>query len=119
MLKVEPIKRDNQLAKELHAAKGDWRRCDGIPRTPHDRIAAELPRSAANPTQDPSIPPHIPFGSSFLVFLLNCLHQEAKSRFDGGEVAIASGGAAVGGSRCRGSTPGCDLPVVTIVGSAR
>lgn len=89
----------------------------------HGRPTIASPPSfpAAQQTQpkDPIIPPHIPFGSSFLVFLLNCLHHEAKSRFDGGEVAIASGGAAVGGSRCRGSTPGCDLPVVTMVGSAR
>ena len=57
---------------------------------------------------------HIPFSSSLLVFRLNCLHHEARSRFEGGELE-GTGSGDVGGS-CTGSMPGCDLPV-TIVNS--
>lgn len=36
----------------------------------------------------------VPFNSSFLVLRLNCFHHEAKSRFDGGELAPTGAGEA-------------------------
>jgi hypothetical protein len=53
-----------------------------------------------------------PFSSSFLVFRLNCLHHDARSRLDGGEVA-PTGSEEVAGN-WTGSTPGCDLPVTMV-----
>jgi hypothetical protein len=61
---------------------------------------------------------HVPFGSSFLVFLLNCLHHDAKSRFDGGDAATNLGWAAVCGRELKASAPGCDLPVTIMGGCA-
>jgi hypothetical protein len=57
-----------------------------------------------------SLPSSVPLTSSFLVLRLNCLHQDARSRFDGGEVAIPSW-FPEGGRGWIGSVPGCDLPV--------
>lgn len=56
-------------------------------------------RPAGSP-QTMSLPTHthVPLGSSFLVFLLNCLHHEVKSRFDGGDAAINLDWVVVGGS---------------------
>lgn len=51
----------------------------------------------------------VPFNSSFLVFLLNCLHHEARSRLDGGE--LGSTGSGEVGSRGMGSAAGGGLPV--------
>jgi hypothetical protein len=54
----------------------------------------------------------LPFNSSFLVLRLNCFHHEAKSRFDGGELAPTGSGEV--GRGWTGSAPGCDLPTVTM-----
>jgi hypothetical protein len=53
----------------------------------------------------------VPFKSSFLVFRLNCLHHEARSLLDGGELEGTGSGEA---GKCTGSMPGCDLPVTMI-----
>ena len=71
---------DSKLAKARH-------------HRPSQPRAAGCPRSCTSFTHT-----HVPFGSSFLVFLLNCLHHEAKSRFDGGDAAINLGWVVVGGS---------------------
>jgi hypothetical protein len=54
----------------------------------------------------------LPFNSSFRVLRLNCFHHDAKSRFDGGELAPTGSGEV--GRGWTGSPPGCDLPTVTI-----
>lgn len=54
----------------------------------------------------------LPFNSSFLVLRLNCFHHEAKSRFEGGELAPTGSGEV--GRGWTGSAPGCDLPTVTM-----
>jgi hypothetical protein len=58
----------------------------------------------------------VPFRSSFLVFRLNCLHHEARSRLDGGELEPTGSGEV--GSGGMGSAAGCDLPV-TIANKVR
>jgi hypothetical protein len=55
---------------------------------------------------------HVPLTSSFLVFRLNCLHQDAKSRLEGGELEPVGSGEVAGSGT--GSTPGCDLPVTMV-----
>lgn len=39
---------------------------------------------------------HVPLTSSFRVFRLNCLHQEAKSRLEGGELEPVGSGEVAG-----------------------
>lgn len=58
----------------------------------------------------------IPFTSGLLVFRLNCLHHDAKSRFDGGESAPASNGPVVDGNAWTCSESDCGLPVIAIDG---
>lgn len=61
---------------------------------------------------------HVPFDSSFLVELrLKFLHQEARSRFDGGELEGTGSDEVAGNST--GSRPGCDLPVTMVIREAQ
>lgn len=55
-----------------------------------------------------------PLASSLLAFRLNCLHQETRSRLEGGEKAMGGWeGAAEGGERAwKGSGPAWGGPVM-------
>lgn len=47
-------------------------------------------------TDQGNIDTNVPFSSSFLVFRLNCLHHDARSRFEGGELEVTGTGEVAG-----------------------